>query len=121
MKKHFRQNVWPVLIVMVVLLCAVSVVYAHTIVISDPEADLGLILSPDTGDCKMHGYREAVILNPEKLTLLGLGHISKGEKVRLSHQVMNLVRIAHPKSGGVIKVRLKAKPGEAKWPFPNCL
>lgn len=88
--------------------------FGFRVVVADPESDLGIILEPVPDNTPWAGKsRDAVVLHPEKLAVLGLSQVKQGDRIRLVHQVSNLWRIWHPESQGVIPIRLKLKRTES--------
>lgn len=111
-----RKTVWTwvgIATLMVFLWGSTGPAFGYRVVVFDPEADLGILLEP--ADCvaqRTASSRDAVVLHPEKLAVLGLSQVKQGDRIRLVHQVSNLWRIWHPDSQRAIRIRLKLKRTE---------
>jgi hypothetical protein len=123
MKNYMLKEGWIDVFVCLVLLLGMSgSAYGSGVVVRDVEADLGIMLAPASSACHPCESLDAVVLQPEKLAVLGLRGVGKGDTLRVVHQVSNLWRIVDTQNGARIRIRLRVNAdADGKWPFPTAL
>jgi hypothetical protein len=123
MKRNMPTMGWMALIACLMLLAWMPAsAFGSSGAVRNVEADLGIMLAPASANCNPCQNLDAVVLQPEKLALLGLSGLKKGDTLRLVHQVDNLWRVVDTENGSSIRIRLRLTNGfDGIWPFPTAL